>query len=152
MKRHAFVFFISYGLVCLLSCKKDNSSSKPPTPQSTWTIKGIVDTGMAMSVSNNIQFIYAINGQAKSITVNFYSAVRQNYIYSVADTLTDSTGCTITVNNGNGQYYYSGGRLSDKVTETIANRLITIDFNNVEVISATDTQLVSASLRFPSVY
>jgi hypothetical protein len=151
MKGLALVLFILFCLVYFSGCKKDNSSSKS-APQSTWTFKGMVDTGMAMSVSNNMQFIYAINGQAKSITVDFYSAVRQNYIYSVADTLTDSTGCTVIVNDGNGQYFYSSGRLKDKVTETIANRLITIDFTNVEVISAADTQLVSASLRFPSVY
>jgi hypothetical protein len=101
MKGFSLAFIVSLSLVCFLSCTKNNNSNITGQ-KSTCTFRGIIDTGLAMSVGNNIRFQYAIKGGAKSKTLNFYSSVRQNYIYSVADTLLDSTECTIFVNDGNG--------------------------------------------------
>ena len=151
MKKVGQFFFISIILLCLFSCKKNNSSSQPKIT-STWTFKGVVDTGMALSVQDNINFKYAINGQAKSISLNFYSAIKQSRIFYVSDTLTDSTKCTLKIDNGNGQIYSYVGNPADKINATLANYTIKFDFTNITVSSGTDTQSVSGNLAFPSLY
>lgn len=151
MKLVGLLCLISVSFYCLLSCKKNNASTQAKVI-STWTFKGIVDTGMAFFVQDNINFSYAINGQTKSIALNFYSAIKQSRIFSVADTLTDSTKCVLKIDNGNGQVYYSTGKQTDKVNATLANFTVKFYFNNITVASGSDTQLVSGSLVLPSIY
>lgn len=150
MKRFKFAFFILVCLTCIISCKKNNTPVSATI--STWTFKGVIDTGMAVSVINNTSFKYAINGQQKSITLNFLSAIRQSTIYSVAKTLNDSTECTIKINDANGQFYYSSGKLSDQVKGTLLNHTVTFDFKNITLNAGSDTQFVSGKLSFPSFY
>jgi hypothetical protein len=151
MKTRLFFLFIAASMVCIFSCKKNNTSATP-LPLSHWTINGVSDSSSTASAANNMNFICLTNDQKKSISVNFFSGVTNSYTYKVSDALTANTECTISVNDGDTLIYTSTGIVSDSLHENFSNNIITLTFNNITVHNNINTTLVSGVLSFKSVY
>jgi hypothetical protein len=151
MKTRLFFLFIATSMVCIFSCKKNNTSTTP-LPLSHWIINGVSDSSSTASVANNMNFICLTNDQKKSISVNFFSGVTNSYTYKVSDALTANTECTISVNDGDTLIYTSTGIVSDSLHENFSNNIITLTFNNITVHNNINTTLVSGVLSFKSVY
>ena len=149
MKTRILFLFIAGALICLYSCKKNNTSTTP-LPLSHWTINGVSDSSSTVSAANNTNFICLTNDQKKSISVNFFSAINRSSTYKVANFLKDSTDCVISVNDGDSLIYISSGIVSDSLFENFSNNIITLTFNNISVHNISNTATVSGVLSFNS--
>ncbi len=150
MKTYFLFLIIAGSLAGLFSCKKN--STQAPLPLSHWTINGVSDSGATVSAANDMHFVCLTADQQKSINIDFFSTVTHTYTYKVIDVLQDSTQCTMSVNDGNGQIYASTGKVGDSLYENFTNKIITLTFNNISVHNSSNIVLVSGVLSFQSVY
>ncbi len=151
MKNRYLFLLIVISLICIFSCKKNNSQTST-LPRSTWTINGVTDSSSTVSAANNTNFICLTADQQQSISVDFDTTVVRSFTYKVSDVLQDSTDCMIRVNAGDSLIYTSTGKVGDSLYENFSNHIITLTFNNISVHSSSNIVLVSGILYFQSVY